>query len=134
MKIAAVSLVATTGVALSAVPPLSPEDLEEQATHVVIGEVVEVESKVKGITVRNRHYEITVEVESVAKGDDLKAGARIVVRAWQPAAGLGPRPPGLQGHSDVPGKGDRIKVFLRKSGDGYEVLHPNGFGSAPPKP
>jgi hypothetical protein len=111
--------------------PHSAEDLEKDATHIVSGKVVAVENKTVaargGIGFRNTNYEIQIELESVDKGAGVKKGDTITVHAWRPARSLRPRPPGLQGHSDIPAKGGRVKVFLKKNGEKYLVIHPNGF-------
>ena len=131
MKTTMFAILVSAGTAAAAVAPLSPEGLLKHATHVVSGEAVEVSSKIKGVGIRDRHFEVTIEVESVEKGKGVKKGDRIVVHAWQPTAGLVPRPPGPQGHSDVPKRGGRVKMFLRKDGDAYQVIMPNGIKPLP---
>jgi hypothetical protein len=115
--------------------PLSKEQLEKEALHIVSGTVTAVTSKVQkskherafGIH-RDRVYTIKLKVTSVSKGTGVKEEQEIVVEAWQPSTRIPPLP-GLQGHNPVPGKGDTVKMYLlkEKQTKRYEPLLPNGI-------
>ena len=113
--------------------PHSPEELEKAATHIVVGRVTKVDVKLvlaprgHGLGFRDRRYALQIKIESAPKGADIAAGDTITVHAWRPARSLRPRPPGPQGHYPLPAEGDKVKVFLKKQDDQYQVIHPNGF-------
>ena len=127
--------------ALAAVAPLSPAELEKQASHVVTGSVVEVTSKTqkseiekaKGIH-RDRIHTIRIKVETVSKGASIKVGSEIEIFAWQPSTRIPPLP-GPQGHGSIPQKGDSAIFYLRtNSKRQFAPLLPNGIELIKPKP
>ncbi len=127
--------------ALAAVAPLSPAELKKQASHIVTGSVVGVTSKTqksqiekaKGIH-HDRIYTITIKVETVSKGADVKIGSEIEVVAWRPSTRIPPLA-GPQGHGSIPQKGDKATFYLRTKGKKqFEPLLPNGIELVGPKP
>ena len=121
--------------ASAAVAPHPPEEMMEEATHVVRGEVVSLSSKTQKSKVergllfaRDRIYKITIKVSSVEKGSGVNAGDEVLVEAWSPSTRFPPMP-GPQGHQPVPGKGDIVKTYLlyNKKIKTYHPFMPNGI-------
>ena len=121
--------------ASAAVAPHPPEEMMEEATHVVRGEVVALTSNTQKSKVergllfaRDRIYKITIKVSSVEKGSGVNAGDEVLVEAWSPSTRFPPMP-GPQGHQPVPGKGDLVKTYLlyNKKTKTYHPFMPNGI-------
>ena len=119
----------------AAIAPLSPEEKQKRSTHIVTGEVVEITSSAKKSEVekavgfhRDRIFRITLLVQSVAKGEAVAKGDRILILAWKPATRI-PALPGPQGHEGIPEKGDQVTLFLKKVEDqeAFKPLLPNGI-------
>lgn len=117
--------------ARAALPPLSPEEREAQATLIVTGEVAG--SRV--MTLRKPASTVTfvrlaAKVESVEKGADLMPANQILdIRCRR--VGLH-ESDGPQGHRDIPAEGSRFKMWLRKNPESpdepqWEPLEPNGI-------
>ena len=115
--------------------PMSPKELEKEASHIVSGKVISVTAKVQKSKVeralglhRDRVYTIKLKVTSVSKGAEVKVGQEILIGAWQPSTRI-PPVPGLQGHEPIPEKGDTVKMYLLKNNKAkaYEPLLPNGI-------
>jgi hypothetical protein len=115
--------------------PMSQKELEKESSHIVLGKVISVTTKVQKAKVersfgihRDKVYTIKLKVESVSKGAGIKVGQKILIEAWKPSTRI-PRVPGLQGHEPVPGKGDAVKMHLlkNKKTKAYEPLLPNGI-------
>lgn len=109
----------------------SPEEAERGSSHVVSGTVLSIYTKIT----RDASYEWTrcvaaVRVDSVAKGEGIKAGDLIYVRytsgnSW---IGKGDMPPGPGPHENVPAEGDRRKICLIAGSDGgWDVYYVSGF-------
>ena len=121
--------------ASAAVAPHPPEEMMEEATHVVRGEVVALTSKTQKSKVergllfaRDRIYKITIKVSSVEKGSGANAGDEVLVEAWSPSTRFPPMP-GPQGQQPVPGKGDLVKTYLlyNQKTKTYQPFMPNGI-------
>ena len=121
--------------ASAAVAPHPPEEMMEEATHVIRGEVVSLSSKTQKSKVergllfaRDRIYKITIKVSSVEKGSGVNAGDEVLVEAWSPSTRFPPMP-GPQGHQPVPDKGDLVKTYLlySKKTKTYHPFMPNGI-------
>jgi len=129
-------LILQCGSAFAARAPRSDSELEKSATHIVTGEVQEVTAKMGKPAVdkapglhRDRHYEIKLEVGSIAKGEGIKPGDQITLNTWQVGSRVPPLP-GPQGQNWIPAKGDRVIAYLEaKDGDSYELLLPNGIAA-----
>ena len=135
-----VGLLALTAVdASAAVSPRPPEEMMEEATHVVRGKVVVLSSKTQKarsegksgsdfLIARDRIFKITVEVIAVEKGKDVKPGDELTFQAWQPSTRFPPFP-GPQGHQPVPDKGDLVKTYLlyNQKTKTYHPFMPNGI-------
>ena len=121
--------------ASAAVAPHPPEEMMEEATHVVRGKVVALTSKTQKskygngwVIARDRIFKITIKVVSVAKGKGVKEGEQLTFEAWQPSTRI-PAMPGPQGHQPVPEKGDLVKTYLlyNQKTKTYHPFMPNGI-------
>ena len=121
--------------ASAAVAPHPPEEMMEEATHVVRGKVVALISKTQkskhesGLLIaRDRIFKITVKVTAVEKGKDVKEGDELTLEAWQPSTRFPPLP-GPQGHQPVPDEGDLVKTYLLydQKTKTYHPFMPNGI-------
>ena len=117
--------------------PISDEDREKQATHIVTGNVIEIKSEIQNSTIeqgagnKDEIFSITVMVETVRKGENVKKGDEIVVVAWKPHVRVGLAQIGLQGHDPIPKKGQAAEFFLQHSKEGFKPLLPNGMAVKP---
>ena len=121
--------------ASAAVAPHPPEEMMEEATHVVRGKVVALTSKTqkskveRGLLIaRDRIFKIRLKVTTVEKGKDVKEGDELTFEAWSPSTRFPPMP-GPQGHQPVPDKGDLVKTYLlyNKKTKTYHPFMPNGI-------
>ncbi len=119
----------------AAVAPHPPEEMMEEATHVVRGEVVALSSKTQKskyggplVIARDRIFKVTLKLTAVAKGKGIKEGDQLTFEAWQPSTRI-PAMPGPQGHQPVPDKGDLVKTYLLydKKTKSYHPFMPNGI-------
>lgn len=120
------------GSAIAEVPLQTPEELEANATDIVLGVVEsrEIDESSDGRFLR-RAFRFQVRVEETLKGG-LAHGAIVPVDAWTQAwIGIGDPPPSSRGHDPLPLDGELVRFFLTAVADdagvvGYEVLLPNG--------
>jgi hypothetical protein len=121
--------------ASAAVAPYAEEHMEQEATLIVSGKVLSINSKTQKSTherdlliARDRIFTITLEVSSVSKGKGAKVGDQMKFQAWQPSTRFPPMP-GPQGHQPIPAKGDLVKTYLlyNKKTKTYHPFMPNGI-------
>jgi hypothetical protein len=114
-------------------PPLPPEVRRAQASHIVTGTVRAVASyehvrPEKDFT--DTRYLIELSIDTVEKGEGLKVGKVMYVRAWKAKS----RPAGLVGpggHYHIPAAGEKPAVYVQQAADGgFDVLLPKGFKKA----
>jgi hypothetical protein len=131
-----------TPILWAAKAPSSKEQLEEIATHVVVGKVQAIYSykEREGIPVLSGyeydHKVAEVKIEKVEKG---KIAENLVyVRYWSRNwKGLGLPPPGGQSYENQPKKGETCRFYLAKNASdgwsqgsqdgGYNVVYVNGI-------
>ena len=111
------------------VPLLTPQQLLEMSTDVVLARVlpeVEIKTSSEGGWSR-RDFTYSLLVEDVEKGE-AKRGDRIDVTAWHRAwVGLGDPPPSSAGHRPLPLAGEIARFHLRRTDEGVlKVVLPNG--------
>jgi hypothetical protein len=126
------------GAARAEKEPLSPEELRETATHVVVGKVEQVFARQEKVN----NYEYTryvaeVRVDKLEKGDGLKPGELMYVRYWRRRwVGPGDSPVGSNGHRGLPSEGQAVRVYAVRNGydgfgrtkdGGFNVVGTNGF-------
>lgn len=123
-------LLLSAGAAFAEKALMSKEEMLEMATHVVVGEVVNVYSKVE----ERGDYRVTlyvaeVKTSKVEKGSGVKAGELVYVRYWsQKWIGDGLQPPGTVGHHPQPEEGQRVRGYLVNAGyDGFGHTKDGGF-------
>jgi len=112
---------------------MSPEELKNESTHIVIGKVRAVYSN----TEKSKDWEDTnsvaeISVVSVEKGPDINTGDVIYAHFWKKKwIGKGDPEPHSSGHGGV-SKGDFVMAYLKRKDGGYHVLLPNGFATLKP--
>jgi hypothetical protein len=117
--------------ALGALPPLSAEEREQSATHILEGRVLTLK---KELIEKNWHYTARVKVWKFLKAELFsEQNAEVVtVKYWK----AGPRPTGWTGSQGQNGQmfqGDQIRLYLVSAGepDTYTLLMPNGWELLP---
>ncbi len=120
-------------------PPLPPEALAEEATHIVVG-VVEARfsrervSDALGKGTLEDYFAFEVHIEKAEKGEGLKAGELVYARAFEVKKAGEPNASGSSGHRPLPAPGDRVRVYLQKDKrGGFDVVYMNGFEILPKK-
>ena len=132
-----------TPILWAAKAPSSKEQLEEIATHVVVGKVQAIYSykEREGIPVLSGyeydHKVAEVKIEKVEKGK--MSESLVYVRYWSRKwKGLGLPPPGGQSYENQPRKGQACRFYLAKNAydgwskdenqdGGYNVIYVNGI-------
>ena len=123
-------------------PNLSPDQLQNEATHVVTGTVKaaysrDVETRRQGPGTVETHTVLEIEVDAVEKGGGVRPGDVIYARCWRvKKSGEGPRPPGAGGHR-IPTAAGRVRAYLARGeylptgqeDNGLAVVYPNGVKS-----
>ena len=114
-------------VVLAAVPPLSQEAREQQATHIMEGRVLTLK---KELVDKNWHYTARVEVLKFTKVELFSEQEAEVatVKYWK----TGPRPSGWagpQGQNGQMSQGDQVRMYVVSADepDTYSLLMPNGW-------
>lgn len=109
---------------LAALPPLSNDDLNTMAAHIITGRVVSVDRQLgqEREGYRDDAFHIRIQLSQPASGS-LQAGDIVVVTTWQAAA----RPLGWAGPSgqyDIPRVGQDGVFYLNAD---LVMLNPNGW-------
>jgi hypothetical protein len=111
-------------------PNVKQGQLEEKATHVVIGTVKGVyacekkKEKEKGVT----FYVIEIEVQDRWLGEGPKKGEVLYVRCWRMKE-KSKDPNANTGQAKIPVVSEHIRVYLKRGRDGgYDLLGSNGIG------
>lgn len=110
------------------VPRMSPDELADEATHVIVGEVRAVYSTKH----TSREWEDTDWVAEIAvmateKGAGVHSGDVVYAHFWNKKSLVKDNPePYSRGHDGV-SKGDLARVYLKRKHGAYHVLLPNGF-------
>ena len=113
-----------------AIPPKTAEDMAEEADGIIVGSIQEVTTSRKSRLVGGGKettitYVSTILIEKVEKGGKLKAGEEISVHTWKSSwAGVGPVPPGHNGHFHTPVKGEKVQVYFEevRGGKNFVIL------------
>jgi hypothetical protein len=108
---------------------MTPQELRQTATHVVVGKVVAVYTRVE--TIGDWEYTrclAEVRVDAGEKGDGLEPGALVYVRYWHRRF-LGRKPPAsTAGHRGRPAEGETLRIYLaRNAYDGFGKTKDGGF-------
>lgn len=115
-------------IAQAELPPQSAEALRDSASIVVVGRCERTYSAVRPGEpgYRDTVYAIELRIEKVEKGKPGADGQTLFVKAWRakqrPEGWVGP-----SGQSQIPGRGDTIRVYARGEAGDYHVLLPNGL-------
>lgn len=118
---------------------MSPAQLRETATHVIVGTVgrVYTEEEQEGDWLYT-HFVAEVAAENFEKGEKPATPVPIYARYWTRSwTGGGPPPPSTNGHRGLPSKGDRLRIYLARNAydgftrenhdGGFNVIGANGF-------
>ncbi len=76
---------------------------------------------------RDEVFSISVKVETTSKGKGIEEGSTILVLAWKPHTRIGVAQLGLQGHYNIPKKGQMATFYLKQKGKTFVPLMPNGI-------
>lgn len=114
------------------IAPMSPAELQKQASHIALGKVKVIYSEITNDgTWESTGGVVEIEVTKLEKGDKIEAGECIYARYWRKRwIGVGDPPPFGSGHH-LPKKGDTVRVHLVKKDGGYDTLLPNGIEVIP---
>lgn len=109
-------------------PPLSPEKLKENSTHIVVVKVGKVEKigPLPGQGLTKIGYAASVRVLDVEKGEGVKSGDELRCTYWK----AGPRPRGWAGPGGqyIHLQPDSVaRLYLVAGEGGYRLLNPNGW-------
>jgi len=130
----AVALVAPA--LFAALPPQRQEQLKENATHIITGEVgaVERNTRLRSPTMADYVYTIQITLAGVEKGEGIAAKQMVKVQTWEPS--LRPRGwVGPQGQNDIPRTGQQVRAYLSRTAEGaFDLLTPNGWELMKPQP
>jgi uncharacterized protein len=135
--LALVTLVSLAQASRAEIAPQRMSDLLTQATVIVVGECVGVDSTVtrEGSWERTTwRHRVRVERVEKAKPEGISAGDELTFTSWNTAwVGQGNPPPYGSGHSGLPAKGERRRVFASGSAPAFDVLLPNGWQRVGPR-
>jgi len=111
----------------------APGEAEQNSTHILIGKLIEVYSRITRDAINETsHYIAKVRVESVEKGAGVNPGECVHVRYWRNTKSLhkGMASIGPNGHQNIPEEGQRRRMCLVKNNDGlFDVYYVSGFKS-----
>lgn len=115
-----------SGPAIAEVRNLTEDELNERATHIVVGVVDRVTSDTDRYPRGASHTEWTarITVKQAEKGD-LEPGDAIAATYW--TAVLAPDEDGSIGQRQDARTGATVRLYLRKDGELFQVLLPNGL-------
>jgi hypothetical protein len=107
-----------------------PARLRDTATHVIVGTVATIyASRATDKEWDTTSYLAEVRIETVEKGEGIKAGDLVYVRYWHRSwvAGKIP-PPATNGHRGLPKPGESLRIYLaRNAYDGFGATNDGGF-------
>lgn len=130
MTLAALAFAAVACAARAEKVPLSPEELRNTATHIVVGKAEQIFSRTeKAGSYEYTRYVAEVRINKVEKGDGLKPGELMYVRYWH-KRWLGPSnpPPDTAGHRGEPTAGRTLRIYAAKNAyDGFGTTKDGGF-------
>lgn len=133
-------LLALAPVLLAERPNLGTDMLKAEATHVLVGDVKNVYTRVvrtewQGQVTEKTFYLVELEVGEVEMGEGFQKKDLAYIRCWQRTKSP-PRPsPGPGGHGPIPKAGDRIRAYVakgeypptRQEDNGIAAVYPNGI-------
>ncbi len=113
-------------VARGALPPLSPQERNDQASDIVVATVMNVKQKVDEVQGGDDIiFELSIRVDDAKKGM-LRPGLTLKVLCRQ----TGRRPEGWagpQGQNEIPPQKSKVRLFLREHENQFFLLEPNGW-------
>lgn len=117
--------------------PMTKEQLQTTATHVVVGKVQAIYSRKElNRSYQYTHYVAEVKVDKLEKGEGISGlvYVRYLDIEW---IGEGAMPPGPSGHYPSPTVGETYRIYLAQNAydgmndgnkdGGYNVIYGNGF-------
>lgn len=126
-RLLAILLCTLSMAAWAALPPLSDDDRQEEADHILVGQVHNVSAKEVDVEDgTNLVYTLNFRVDGREKGS-LRPGLTLSITCKQ----TGKRPRGWagpQGQNEIPREGQKVRVFVRETPEGtFKLLEPNGW-------
>lgn len=100
-------------------PPQSQDD----ATHVVIGEV---EAVYVQDSREYRRYVVKIRIEKLERGEGYEPGGVYYAECFQRKK-TAPRIPAPYGHTAVPREGQKIRAWIISEGDGNQGIYKDWF-------
>jgi hypothetical protein len=130
-----VSMLLSTQFGWAAIPPMTQEMRELEATYIIEGQILSVQKELVNVRGEDKHFkdwDITAQV-AVSKflkseDDDEENSKTIDIKYWK--SGMRPRDwAGPQGQNGWISKGDQVRLFMKRNADAdhYDLLMPNGW-------
>ena len=110
------------------VPPLPAAELLEDASVVVTGKILHIQTADKKLDTGfvNSEYTLEISITKVLKGDGLLVGQKVVAKTWKskerPRGWTGPG-----GQYTIPKEGSSVKIYLTGAKGNFTALLPNGI-------
>ena len=126
--VAVVALLALQGRLPAEVPRMTPEELRQVSTHIVVGQVLDVfASETRSEDWVHTKSVAQIAVLQVEKGSGILPGDNVYAHTWNRKwVGQGKPDPGSAGHS-LAAKQDFVRAHLVRKSGSYHALLPNGL-------
>jgi hypothetical protein len=111
---------------------MPPNALRDTATHVIVGNVVQVyERKETDRDWTTTFYLTEIRTKEIEKGEGIKMGDLVYIRYWTRTwvgGNTRPRPTNTNGHRNLPKSGESLRIYMaRNAYDGFGTTSDGGF-------